>query len=49
LELDGISVVEGYPGYDMDHEKLGKVLPRHVVVGSVGGLRYEDELAVTWR
>jgi hypothetical protein len=41
-------IEDPYPGYDIDRKKMGSLLPHHVVGGSLQGLRYDDELAVTW-
>ena len=37
-----------YPGYDIQRKKMGCVLPGHIVVGHLEGMRYDDELAVVW-
>lgn len=39
---------DNYPGYDVDRQILGCILPEHVVVGGALGVRYDDELAV-WK
>jgi hypothetical protein len=37
-----------YPGYDIDRKMTGSLFPQHIVVGIGKGMRYDDELAVTW-
>jgi len=37
-----------YPGYDIDRLIMGTLLPDHVVEVRPQGVRYDDELAVTW-
>jgi hypothetical protein len=37
-----------YPGYDIQRNKMGRVLPDHVSMAHLEGVRYDDELAVVW-
>jgi hypothetical protein len=37
-----------YPGYDIGRKKMEALLPEHYVVADAEGVRYDDELAVTW-
>jgi hypothetical protein len=37
-----------YPGYDIDRKKAGALFSERIVVASLQGVRYDDELAVTW-
>lgn len=37
-----------YPGYDIDRNKTGALFPHRFVVVAGQGVRYDDELAVTW-
>jgi hypothetical protein len=49
LEPDLASMVtriieDPYPGYDVERNKMGAVLPEHVAMTALQGLRYDDEL-----
>lgn len=37
-------IEDPYPGYDIGRNKMGSVLPEHVAMASLQGLRYDDEL-----
>lgn len=37
-----------YPGYDLDRKKMGALLPKQIVGGTMQGQKYDDELAITW-
>jgi hypothetical protein len=37
-----------YPGYDVGRKITGALFPDCVATATFGGLRYDDELAVTW-
>lgn len=37
-----------YPGYDLNRKITGVLLPEHVAVGHAQGVRYDDELSVSW-
>jgi len=40
-------MADPYPGYDVGRKKMGSVLPKHIVVGSLKGDKHDDELEVT--
>jgi hypothetical protein len=37
-----------YPGYDLGRKITGRLFPEHLVAAYLEGIRYDDELAVTW-
>ena len=49
LAKDFMRVMEdGYPGYDVRHQKMGSILPGRISVSHMEGVRYDDELDVDW-
>jgi len=44
------SILESrYPGYDVNRKITGCLFPDHVAIGHVPGMRYDDELPVSWK
>jgi hypothetical protein len=43
-----IILEDRYPGYDVNRHIAGSILPSRVVTGVMQGVRFDDELAVTW-
>ncbi len=39
---------DSYPGYDLGRNITGALFPEHVMASYLPGLRYDDELAVSW-
>jgi hypothetical protein len=39
---------DSYPGYDLGRKITGVLLPEHVMASYMPGIRYDDELAVSW-
>lgn len=42
-------ISDAYPGYEVRKRRVTRILPDHIFTGMLGGLRYDDDLAVTWR
>jgi len=40
---------DAYPGYEVRKRRVTRILPDHIITGMLGGVRYDDDLAVTWR
>jgi hypothetical protein len=38
-----------YPGYDVDRKIIGGLFPDYIAVAHPVGIRYDDELAVSWK
>ena len=44
------SILEArYPGYDVNRKITGCLFPDHVAIGHAPGMRYDDELPVSWK
>jgi hypothetical protein len=41
-------MADRYPGYDVGRQITGSLFPNYVATGYIEGIRYDDELAVTW-
>jgi hypothetical protein len=41
-------IEDPYPGYDIKRKKLGALFPGHYVSTSLEGVRFDDELQVSW-
>lgn len=39
---------DSYPGYEVKKRRVTKILPSSVISGFMQGMRYDDELEVTW-
>ncbi|MUO82238.1 hypothetical protein GOZ78_24040 [Agrobacterium vitis] len=37
-----------FPGYELRKKRVTKILPNHEVIALIPGLRYDDDLSVTW-
>lgn len=41
-------ISDGYPGYEVRKKRVTRILPDHVVLGMMEGLRYDEDLDVVW-
>jgi hypothetical protein len=41
-------IEDRYPGYDIGRKKMGALFTGHYAICNLEGVRYDDELAVTW-